>query len=183
MTATHKRIITAILCILAVIVTVYTFAVTENISAYFTDKDTKDNVLSVGCNTIEIIEDYQPPEELKAGISFHKDVRIKNTGECSCYARVKAVFTDFDIMPYCTIDYNTNDFVYNETDGYYYCKKSLAKGEISDSLMTTVTISNDVPSENLKDFDILLYAESYQAYGSDNYETAWQNFQRNKSLI
>ena len=81
MTATHKKIITAILCTFAVIVTVYTFAVTKNISAYFTDKDTKDNVLSVGCNTIEIIEDYQPPEELKAGISFRKDVRIKNMEE------------------------------------------------------------------------------------------------------
>ena len=171
-----KMIMTILFIILVVLITAVT-----GIYALFTDKETRSNTMTVGYNNIEIIEDFQPPEEIKPGISFKKDVKVKNTGNCSCYFRVKAVFTNCDMMNYCHIDFNNNNFDYNESDGYYYYKEKINVGDISYSLFTTVSIDENSEQSDLKDFDILIYAESYQSDGFDNYSSAWQNFQQNKN--
>lgn len=156
-------------------------AITGGALAFLTDIASKTNILTIGGNTIEIVEDFEPPEIIEAGISFKKDVQIKNTGPSDCYVRVKVVFTDSDMEKFCTFtDLNTTDWIYNSSDNWYYYTQSLKKEELTSSLFTNVAISNNLESYQIKDFDILLYAESFQAYEFDNYEDAWEEFAKNK---
>lgn len=154
--------------------------ISNYISAYLADTSVQENKLSVGYNTISVVEDFEPPKELVPGISFKKDVKIENTGTVDTYVRVKALFTNSDMMPYCTIDYNTTDWVFNNEDGYYYLINPVAVGETSPSLFTNVKLSDDIGITDIKDFDILIYAESYQSYGYDSYEIAWNDYYKNK---
>lgn len=63
--------------------------------AYFTDEGKKTNDFIVGRNSIEIIEDFQPPSELIEGDNiFIKEVQVENTGNVDCYVRVFADFSD-----------------------------------------------------------------------------------------
>lgn len=143
------------------------------ISAYFTDKDTKQNQVTVGYNTIQVVEDFDSPSELVPGLSFKKDVKVENTGKVPCYVRVKSLFTDEDMLPYCTVDYNTNDWVYNDKDDYWYYTHKVVINDMTQSLFTTVKINDDVQSSDIKDFDILIYAESHQSDGYDTYKDVW----------
>lgn len=172
MDTNRKFIVMAIMAILSIIIIV---GVTVS---YFIDKKEKSNEFSIGYNTIEIVEDFKPPEELKAGVEFTKDVKIKNTGASECYVRVKAVFTNEDMKPLCDIDINTVDYDYNEEDGYYYYKHSINIDDCTNSLFTKVKIKDD--AKDIKPFDILIYAESYQSRGFNDYKSAWDNFNRNK---
>ena len=158
--------------------------------AYLASGDSATNVLTVGGVNTEIVEEFTPPTKLEPGVSFTKDVSVKNLGPSGCYIRIKAVFTDSDMEKYCTVDWNTDDFVYNEKDGYYYYVKPLDVNETSASLFTTVTLSDDIKSEEIKDFDILIYSEAFQSSGYqnddgvwtefNNYEEAWAYYHRNK---
>ena len=149
--------------------------------AYFTDIASKTNTLTLGGNAIEIVEDFEPPEFIEAGISFKKDVQVKNTGLSDCYVRVKVVFTDSDMEKFCTFtDLNTTDWVYNSTDNWYYYTNELEQNELTSSLFTTVAISDTLEEYQIKDFDILVYAESFQSYDFDNYEDAWEEYAKNK---
>ena len=149
------------------------------ISAYLSDADTAENKLTVGGNRIELIEDFQPPKELLPGTSFTKDVKVENVGPNDCYVRIKAVFTDSDMEKYCTVDFNTTDYVYNSEDGFYYYKEILKSGETTPSLFTTVSLSDSITAEEIKDFDILVYTESYQSEGFTDYASAWEYYARN----
>jgi len=192
------------------------------IYAYLTDADTAENKVTIGGNNIKIVEEFNPPSELKPGVSFTKNVKVSNEGPVDCFVRIKAVFSDSDMEKYSIVDWNvydedTNpdgDWIYNEEDGYYYYPDIIYAPVVSDgeekeeegkSISTTplfenVTIKtyydangNGVQDEGeaidstvLKNFDILVYAESYQAYNTqtsenfESYEDAWAHFQRNK---
>lgn len=149
--------------------------------SYLSDADKTNNQFSVGGNKIELIEEFDPPEELLPGTTFTKDVKVKNIGENDCYIRIKAVFTNSDIGNYCTVDFNTTDYEYNSEDGYYYYKNKLNVGEVSSSLFTTVSISDEIPKFEIQDFNILVYAESIQYDGFTNYNDTWINYQKNKT--
>ena len=151
----------------------------SSIYAYLTDIAIASNVVIVGSIDIEINEIFEPPVKLEPGISFTKDVSITNTGISDCYVRIKAVYTDSDMGDYCTLDIDTENFIYNEKDNFYYYKNVLKQGEKSPSLFTTVTLSEAIKAEEIKDFDILIYAESFQASGFDDYKDAWKYYQRN----
>ena len=150
-----------------------------NLIAYLADGDTAINKLDIGQNEIELVEEFQPPKELTPGVSFTKDVSVINIGPCSCYVRIKSVFTDSDMEKYCTVDYNDEDFVYNDEDGFWYYKEVLNFDSSTPSLFTTVILSDTIPESEIKDFDILIYAESYQSDGFDSYEDAWEYYSRN----
>lgn len=171
-----KRIIIIASCVVVAIVGCLSFNL---ISAYLTDKDSKVNDLTVGYNTIQVVEDFDSPKELVPGLSFKKDVKIENTGKVDCYVRVKSVFTDDDMIPYCNIDYNTTDWVYNDEDDYWYLIKPVAVNDVTSSLFTTVTIDSNADSADIKDFDILIYAESYQSNGYSTYQDAWSDCYKN----
>lgn len=172
-----KPVFLVFFCFLAVIIA---FGGVSGISALFTDGDSADNLFIVGGSNIEIIENFDPPEELEPGTSFTKNVKAKNLGPSSCYIRIKAVFTDSDMEKFCTVDWNHDDFIYNDKDGYYYYTKVLDVGEETESLFTTITLSESINPGEIKDFDVLVYAESYQSSGFASYEDAWKHYHRNK---
>lgn len=63
--------------------------------AYFIDEGKKNNDFSIGRNSIDIEEDYNPPSELHIDDNvFKKEVSIVNTGNVDCYVRVFADFSD-----------------------------------------------------------------------------------------
>lgn len=153
--------------------------------AYFTGRNSMKNTIILGGVTVEVVETFEPPEVLEPGTSFTKDVKVQNLGPSDAYIRVFAVFSDSEMEEYCTVDWNTTDFIYNETDGYwYYTKKLMAEGNasITSSLFTTVTLSNEIPEDKIKDFEILIYAEGFQAEGFETYEDAWNYCMENNIL-
>ena len=166
--------------IVATMLVVVTLSVT-GIYGLLSDKKTKVNEITVGGSNIETVERYEPPKKLEPGISFPKEVSILNHGPSNCFIRIKAVFTDSDMEKLCTIDYNTKDWIYDANDGYYYYKKALKKGEQTEKLFTTVTIKDTAKQDELKDFDILVYAESFQqgTFQETEYEEAWDLFEKN----
>lgn len=153
------------------------------IGAYLIDADSVINSLTIGQNTIEIVEVFDPPE-VEPGVTFTKDVKVKNTGPTECYVRIKALLSNSHMEQYCEIDWNVTDWIYNAVDGYYYYPAALLSGAETPSLMTTVKIKDDAPEAELVDFNIIVYAESvesHQGEGFSTYTEAWANYQRNKS--
>ena len=155
--------------------------------AYLMDADKANNVTVVGGNRIEIVEEFDPPDKIEPNVEFTKDVSVNNVGLSDCFVRVKAVFTDSDMEKYCTVDFNSSedasdntvDYWYNKEDGYYYLKEILESGERSASLFTKIKISEDIPANEIKDFDVLVYVESYQSEGFTDYKDAWTHYHRN----
>lgn len=149
------------------------------IFAYLSDGDYADNQILIGSNEIEVTEEFDPPDELKPNSTFHKDVKITNTGESPCYIRVMVKYTDMDIGQYCTLDIN-NSWVAG-ADGYYYYPELLNPGEQTESLFTTVEIGN-IPVESITGFDIIVYGESIQCIGEieRGYQETWDQYQINK---
>lgn len=168
--------------LILVIIMIVSIHIIMNICAYLTDADVATNKMRIGGNHIQITEDFEPPKEVIPGVSFKKNVQIKNLGPSDCYVRVKAVFSDSDMGKYCEVDWNTTDWIYNEMNGYYYYNHSIVKGESSTSLFTTITIKEDTPETAIKDFEIIIYAESYQSEGFDTYIEAWEYYNKNNPI-
>jgi len=146
-------------------------------SAYLRDTDSVVNQTVVGGNNIEIVEDFITPDEIKPGMIIHKEVSIKNTGPGSCYVRVSAQFSNSDMEKYCSVDWNMDDFLYE--DGYFYYYFPLEAGEETSSLMTSISVSGELKEEEIQAFSLIVYAESYQAEGFTNYIEAWEHCERN----
>lgn len=132
--------------------------------AYFTDRTTAHNVITSGNVNIELHE-WADTEKTTAftnqtgvmpGAAVTKLVEVENTGEASAWVRVKVNITvtvptsgnddaaDGDspatTLANCVdLDYNTTDWTYNETDGYWYYHTALASGATTEPLFTTVT--------------------------------------------
>lgn len=150
------------------------------IAAYLTTAAKITNTVTVGYNEVEIVEDFTPPIEMKPGVSFQKEVAVSNTGPVDCFVRVLSLFSRSDMEDLCDVNYNTQDWEYNETDQYWYYKHSLKTGETTEPLFDTVKIHDDASEAAIKAFDIIVYAESYQDSGEfSDYQAAWEHFQIN----
>jgi hypothetical protein len=169
--------------IIAVIIGVIVLVVlgVAAVSAYLIDAETVINQTVVGGNTIEIVEDFDPPEEVKPGTVITKDVKINNLGPNDCYVRIRALFSNSDMAKYCTVNWNTTDFIYDAQNGYYYYPAVLTVGAVTPSLFTTITVSSDIPENEIKEFRVIVYAESYQSEGFATYQAAWEHAGRNDS--
>jgi hypothetical protein len=174
-----KKIIKTVLLLSAII---FCSLNANNIIAYFSDAETKINKLTIGSVKIEILEDFQPPINLTPNMQFKKDVQVTNIGEANCYIRIKAVYTDSVMGDHYSLNIDTENFVYNTEDNFYYYVHELSVGETTPSLFTTVTIDNTITQEQIKNFDILIYAESYESSHFSTYQEAWLHYQRNKPL-
>lgn len=166
--------------IILIVVLILAICSCGGILAYLTSVDNAYNSVKVGGVNTEIIEDFSPPNKIKPGTSFTKDVKVQNTGPSDCYVRVKAVFTDSSMGDVCTVDWNKTDYVYNEKDGYYYYKHILSDGDKTESLFTTITVSDKISEADIIDFDVLVYAEAYQSDGFTDYAKAWEHYAANK---
>lgn len=132
------------------------------VAAYLTDADRVLNVMTVGHNTIDILEEFIPPDKLEPGTVIAKKVNIENTGENPCAVRVSAEFTDSDMAAMAELDIDSEFWEYRD-DGYYYYKEILDTGDITHTLFNTVSISEEATADQLEDFDIMIYAESRNA--------------------
>lgn len=163
-----KIVITCLTAMILAISSVVTYA-------YFTAKTQKTNNIILGYNKIELKENYIPPLMMDKGISFVKEPYVQNTGDVDCYVRLKSVVSDSRIEEYLTINYNDEDFTYNEQDGYWYYNKAINPGEVTEKLFTTVSIAQNADDIVLDGFDIYVYAESIQTVGGKTMNEVWSN--------
>lgn len=154
--------------------------------AYLIANDSVQNEFTVGENKIEVEEEYEPPQKLKPGIVIPKKPRVKNTGNLSCFVRVRADFSDSAAKDFCEeLDIDKANWEYDSADGYYYYKKLLKPGESTTNLFTKLEIKTQkangdaLTDADMIDFDVLVFAESCQhedhdgACADNEYKTIW----------
>lgn len=141
--------------------------------AYFTDKDSKTNVVTMGKVDIDLEEPVfsENPDDtitdVKPNQNIVKDPKITVTeGSLDAYVRAKIEFDGLndqqikDILPLINID-KTKWFL--STDGYYYYKDKMAAGE-SVYLFQNVKIPENWGNEvSGLTFKINVFAEAIQA--------------------
>ena len=105
---------------------------------------------------------------------FHKIL------ECFLKIDFSALFPS-QIFPaqYSDIDWDLSDWIYDGSEEYYYYQKPIAPGEDTSCLMTGIYIRPDTPEDEIKNVDVIVYAESYQADGFQDYEEAWKDYSKN----
>ena len=151
------------------------------IYAYLADAAYEENKITVGSVKVQVVENFDPDLAiLEAGNSFEKAVAFKNTGTSGCYVRAKLLFGSSDLEECCEADRNTEDFVYNTEDGYYYYPKLLKSGKTTPDLITTVSVVRTPSTEDAVPSEIIVYAESIQAEPFPGYEKAWEAYKKNR---
>lgn len=174
----NKKVRISLLVGLALLISFTSFKATQ---AYLTYQKNVKNTFTVGYNTIEVEEDYDPPEEITTGEThFKKTIKVKNTGTVPCYVRVRMEYSDSDMKKFCSnilgtetvsADVFPNDierlsngkWIYSEEDVCYYYTEPLNPNESTVNLLDSVMISIGEDQKNqIKDFDIYVYAESIQ---------------------
>lgn len=168
------------ICVIAITLSAFIgFGTTQ---AYLTYKRGIMNNFRVGYNEITVTEEYDPPDEIVPDeiTEFRKNVQIKNTGTIPCFVRVRLEYSDSDIKKFCTNILNGNyikagdytneierisngDWIYNNDDNCYYYTKVLEEDERTSLLLDRVQVLVPKSEEdNLKEFEIYVYAESIQ---------------------
>lgn len=146
------------LALIALLLNLVCFTGVLFVSAYLVSSDKVVNSMTVGNSSLEIKEDFDGPAPVEPGAVITKKVSIKNTGLTPAGVRVMTVFSDSRAQKYAKILYNTAMWK-QENDGYWYYKKQLQPGEVTEDLFENVTISADAPAEGLGDFEIIVYSE------------------------
>lgn len=172
------------------------------VAAYYNDADDSFNRMTVGGSNVTIVENFDPPKIIEPGTVITKEVSVTNLGPSECYTRVKAVFTTSDMEKYCTVDWNVYDaetnptgWIYNAEDNFWYYPGELMDGDRTTNLFNTITVAEyydfdgngeideeteAIPQSAIESFDVLVYAESYQSRGYDDYQEAWAAYRVNK---
>lgn len=154
--------------------------------AFLIANDSVSNEFTIGENKIDVEEDYDPPEKLLPGTVITKKPSVKNTGNLSCFVRMRADFSDSRAREICEeLDIDTENWEYDTSDGYYYYKKLLDPGQSTEYLFTKIVIrtekdGSELTAADMIDFDVLVFAESCQHEDHDGecadneYKTIWQ---------
>lgn len=167
------------------------FAITAAVAAgstlaYFTAEDTAENVISTGNIDIavneykkgtesDVLEAYTPPTEpLMPGETVSKIVKIENTGSGSAYIRAKVsmYFKDNDTLSTEPVQLllNTDDWTYNDDDGYYYYNDILDTSSETTPLFESFTLEssagNDYENQTLI---IDIDAQAIQSKNNDGF--------------
>lgn len=158
---------------IALLLCFFTFATTFG---FLTDYTSKNNVLTVGNNYAEIVEEYDPPEAFEAGGKYTKKVSVINKDKSGnktvpCYIRIFAEVEEPDTADKLYIDFNNTDWTEKQADGYYYYKKVLDSGETTTPLFTMISAKETVDSN----FRLICYSESVQAEGFNDALEAFSN--------
>ncbi len=155
-------VVLSALCITAVGITAYLFTNTDVIS----------NMFSPAHVTCAVEEQFDGMEK--------KDVQIRNTGDTDAYIRAALVFALVDeggniaeTVPVKDKDYkmtlNDTDWVI-KSDGYYYCKASVAPGALTPVLITSCTQTER--KDGLK-LELQIIASAIQSQPENVVKTAW----------
>lgn len=142
------------------------------------------NNFTVGEITTEIEED--PKVE---GSTIKKDPKVTNHGASDSIIRMRVSVSPKKIADYLAtnkgINYDTNTWYYNETDGFWYYQGIVATNASTTSLFTEVTGLLDKDGKiieefkNVDNFEITLYQEAVQAKVWDKDGNALQAFDEN----
>ena len=162
---------------------------TGTTAAYLTSWDQEENLVSVGQNTTEIIEEFPDPTPvpIEENPEYRKKVLAVNTAEgkngsqVECYVRMSVGYSHSDISRGVVLKgLDTENWVLAE-DGYYYFIKPLKEGESTTPLFTGFWVDsskvNKAYLELIPEFEIQIYEESVQAEGFADYKQAWAAYQ------
>ena len=154
MSKAKKNILFAALAALAL--TVCLVGVT---GAYFIAQASRTNTLTVGEVTFDPKEDIQNPDvPVQPGNSFMKRPYVVNTGNLPLRLRARVIFSDSAAQDACTLNYNTENWRYDETEDFWYYAKTLQPGEDcrNDALFDTVTYSESADATALNHYTLTL---------------------------
>jgi hypothetical protein len=166
----NSAFLIAVLLILAVGITI------TGISAYFISQSDASNSINIGNNELTIKETFKNPDIRPNRVTeITKKVEVKNTGLNPAGIRVKAEFSNSDVLTYTEVDYNETDWSYNKNDGYWYYKTPVKPNDSTSPLFNTLTLRNPT-AEQVSDFDVYIYAESRNCEENDSLSTIKQLF-------
>lgn len=172
----------------AVILVLTVAAVSLVVYAYLMSRIERPNNFRIDEGSIEITEAFTEPTLLSMQNAFTKLVAIQNTGSSDQYVRVFLDFSDSSVRDQSTLVYVKEDrtleaswdaFLDNLPDGwsyvpeddpqdavlggFFYYTEILAPGESTPSLIEGIkTDFGDGDSDQIKDFEIIVYSESVQ---------------------
>lgn len=137
--------------------------------AYLTSSTNNlENTFTVGKIETEIEEN---PEI--QGSNIKKDPSVKNIGSNDCIIRMRVTVSPKVIADYLSqnngINYKTESWRYNNSDGFWYYLGIVSPGKATDPLFTEVNDLLDADGKikeefkNVSDFEITLYQEAVQA--------------------
>lgn len=150
-----------------------------SIGAYMTDMKSASNVMSIGNNTIEIVENFQPPEGgYVSGDKVVKEVKVRNLESVPCYIRVYLQSNDNQLNNAVALNsfFNHNsdihdikgvfsNWIYGD-DGWFYYIKPVEVGSTTTNLIDSVYLKSDEKYWfDEIDFNMYVYAESIQDLG------------------
>lgn len=168
----------AMLAVAIMVIAICSIGIT-GITAYFIAAKEAVNSASIGHNRIVINENFENPDIEPLEITtITKQVSVENTGPNPCTVRVKAAFSDESVLSYADIDYDTDNWTL--FDGYWYYNSVLAPNEgenISDyetSALFRKIVINRPTQEQVRDFDVYIYAESRNCRLTDNPMGIWK---------
>lgn len=165
--------------------------------AYFTKiVNTRDNKVTIGYDSVEITEDFVPPEKQAVVTTYKKEAAVKNNGTVPCFARVYVDFSDSEIRdisyfsksdttefysaskdttnPEAYINHLPEDWVFvpesenSPLAGYYYYTKALEPEDSSTLLFSYVKTDYTSTDIGIRQYDIIIYAESLQTVTQDS---------------
>lgn len=138
--------------------------------AYYIDKDTLFNTVTAGESDITIIEKFpEPPENPEPGTEVTKEVSVQNNKSKS-WVRMLVKVNDSRIEEKLILDFNRTDWVQGE-DSYWYYKKPVQSGEITEPLLRSVTFEEFLEED--EEPEIICYGESVNVKESDRGETPY----------
>lgn len=140
--------------------------------AYLTGQDQAENGFRASEVDVDIEETFDPVPEINPGTTIVKAPSVLSRSDIECYVRVMIRFSDSDAENFCE-PLNINKGWSRGEDGYYYWDRKLKPGERTGTVFDRVKIRSDVPGEEVKPFEILVYAEAVQCQGQ-TMEEAWE---------
>ena len=140
--------------------------------AFYIDKDEIINTADSADSKIEIVEEFPPPPDSSYSKNYTqvKEVKIKNIKDKS-YVRCFLELSDENFSKSVQLNFSGDSNWVKEGE-YWYYKLPLDTGEMTKPLLKSVLFKTDVAKNK---FDIIVYAESVQAEGYDNYISAFDD--------
>lgn len=143
--------------------------------AYFTDKDAKDNVFTVGNVSIVLtepkwdVEGAAEAQDMYPGEAVAKDPTVTNDGRNPAFVRVKVDFPEDVKMTYETgTDYSENNCNENwvKIGDYFYYTQALAAGDSTPAVFDRVRLDANAGNELANgELHVNVTAEAIQAQG------------------
>lgn len=109
------------------------------------------NTFKVGNVTTEIEE----PFEQETNTTFKKEPSVKNIGENECYVRARVLASPEEAL---SLKEFSNNWTYDEDDGFYYYNDILPAGGQTDAIFKKV----EVKDTSIDGFEVTVYQEAVQ---------------------